>query len=109
MTIMTALPLRHGANRRAMLPMLLFLVLFWSLFRLPVTALAAQDSPAANELKQQAQKAYVAGRYDVAAALNLEIAKKFPGSEARRYSVQVLGTLYEDNLVDLKKAISWDR
>ncbi len=91
---------------RAPLPVLVFLV---SLFFLPLAGYAAQDGPAVNALKQKAQQAYVNGRYVEAEALNLEIAKKHPASEARRYAVQMLGTLYEDNVVDLKKAIKWDR
>jgi len=85
------------------------LTLLVSLFLLPLAGFAAQDSPAVNELKQKAQHAYINGRYAEAAAFNLEIAGKHPESEARRYAVQMLGTLYENNLVDIKKAIKWDR
>jgi len=80
-----------------------------SLFCLPIPAFSAQDSQVADELKQKAQHAYVDGYYAEAANADLEIAEKHPGSVARRYAVQMLGTLYEDNLVDLKKAIKWDR
>jgi hypothetical protein len=76
---------------------------------LPLPGLAAQDSPAVSELKQKAQQAYINGHYAEAAAINLEIAEKHPESEARHYAVQMLGTLYEDNIVDIKKAIRWDK
>jgi hypothetical protein len=88
---------------------LLILTLLGSLFLLPLFGFAAQDSPAVKELKQKAQHAYVDRRYAEAAAIDLEIAEKHPETEARRYAVQMLGTLYEDNLVDVKKAIKWDR
>jgi tetratricopeptide (TPR) repeat protein len=70
-----------------------------------VDALAA--SP--EELKQNAQQAYLAGRYPEAVAANREIAEKHPESRERRYAVQMLGTIHEDNLVDLHKAVKWDR
>jgi tetratricopeptide (TPR) repeat protein len=79
------------------------------LFCLPIAGFTAQDSLAVQELKQKAQHAYVDRRYSEAAAIDREIAEKHPESEARRYAVQMLGTLYEDNLVDIKKAIKWDR
>jgi len=88
---------------------LLVLTLFLILFRLSVPVSAAQDSPEVTELKQKAQQAFVEGHYAESAALNLEIAEKHPSSQARRYAVQMLGTIYEDNLVDIKKAIRWDR
>lgn len=102
------LPLKHIAmqcTKRLPLVVPLFVTLFW----LPITGAMAQDSPDVIELKQKAQKAFVDGRYAEAAALNLEIAEIHRGSEARRYAVQMLGTIYEDNLVDIKKAIKWDR
>jgi hypothetical protein len=108
-TITDMLLLKRIAVQRARLFSLLFLTLFVTLFRLPVAGSAAQDSPEVNELKQKAHHAYVSGHYAEAAAVNLKIAGKYPESEARRYSVQMLGTLYEDNLVDIKKAIKWDR
>jgi len=61
------------------------------------------------ELKQRAQQAYLGARYGEAVAANLQIAQEYPGSKERRYAVQMLGTLYEDNLVNLKKAVKWDR
>jgi hypothetical protein len=61
------------------------------------------------ELKQKASDAYLHSRYEEAAALNLKIAQKFPGSKERHYAVQMLGTIYEDNITDIKKAIKWDR
>ncbi len=41
--------------------------------------------------------------------IDLEIAEKHPESQARRYAVQMLGTIYENNVVDINKAIKWDR
>jgi len=88
---------------------LLVLTLLGTLFCLPITGFTAQESPAVSELNQKAQQAFINGSYAEAAALNLEIAEKYPESQLRRYSVQMLGTLYENNLVDIKKAIKWDR
>ena len=120
MTFITVmLPLKRIAMQRAKFFPLLILTFFVTLSWLPVTGFAEQDRPAVNEqkpevtkvaeLKQKAQDAYVHGRYAEAAANNLEIAQKFPASKERRYSVQMLGTIYEDNLTDIKKAIKWDR
>jgi hypothetical protein len=95
-------------GRRGLVP-LSILALLMNLFLLPLAGYAAQDSPAVNALKQKAQHAYVAGRYAEAAAFDREIAEKHPESDARRYAVQMLGTIYENNLVDVKKAIKWDR
>jgi hypothetical protein len=113
------LPLKRVAMQRTKLFPLLILTLFVTLFWLPVTGFAAQKRPEVNEqkpknsevaeLKQKAQDAYVHGRYAEAAAINLEIANKYPASKERHYAVQMLGTLYEDNLVDVKKAVKWDR
>src|ERR1700690_1142417 len=97
------------AGRRARLVLLPALALLMSLFLLSVAGYAAQDSPAVNALKKKAQHAFINGRYAEAAALNREIAEKHPESEERRYAVQMLGTIYENNLVDVKKAIKWDR
>lgn len=88
---------------------LLLLTLLGSLFLLPAAGFAAQDSPEIEQLKQKAEDSFVNGDYAGAAAFDLEIAEKHPDSEARSYAVQTLGTLYEDNLVDIKKAIKWDR
>jgi hypothetical protein len=106
---MDLLPLKLFSIRRILFLPLLVLTIFGTLFSLPVPGFTAQDSPAVAELKQKAQHAYVDRRYAEAAAINLEIAEKHPESAARHYAVQMLGTLYEDNLVDIKKAIKWDR
>lgn len=87
----------------------LILTLCWVLLSLPLAVLAFEEDPAADELKKNAQQAFVSCRYDEAAANNLEIVKKHPESSARRYAVQMLGTLYENNLVDIRKAIKWHR
>jgi len=106
---MYMLPLKLIAIQRIKFIPLLVLTLLMSLFCLPIAGFTAQDSPIVAELKQKAQHAYVDRHYAEAAAINLEIAEKHPQSEARHYAVQMLGTLYEDNLVDIKKAIKWDR
>jgi tetratricopeptide (TPR) repeat protein len=108
-TITGKLPLKRTARPRSKLVPLLILTLFGMLFWLPSNGLAEPGSPEVNELMQQAQNAFIDSRYAEAVAVNLEIAEKYPESEARRYAVQMLGTLYEDNLVDIKKAIKWDR
>ena len=100
---------RPTPMQRTKLIPLLILTLLGMLFCLPTPGFTSQDSPIVTELKQKAQHAYVDRRYAEAAAINLEIAEKHPESAARHYSVQMLGTLYEDNLVDIKKAIKWDR
>ncbi len=87
---------------------LLALIFFGGLF-LPARGFAAEDRPEATKLMQDAQNAYLKDDYVKAVAINLEIAEKHRGSEARRYAVQMLGRLYEENVVDLKKAIEWDR
>ncbi|MCM2359961.1 MAG: hypothetical protein NDI77_17550 [Geobacteraceae bacterium] len=87
----------------------LLLALFGALLLLPLAGLAAEEDTLADELKKKAQQAFVAGRYAEAAASNLEIAEKHPESPARRYAVQMLGTLYENNLVDVRKAVKWHR
>ncbi|HBA88147.1 MAG TPA: hypothetical protein DCZ75_09240 [Geobacter sp.] len=87
----------------------LLLALFGVLLLFPLAGVAAEEDPVADGLKKKAQQAFLAGRYAEAAAGNLEIAAKHPDSEARRYAVQMLGTLYENNLVDVGKAIKWHR
>jgi hypothetical protein len=101
-------PWRCGIRRIELISALIFTLLM-SLSWLPQAGSAAQDSPEAAQLKQKAQKAYVEGRYADAAAANLEVAEKHPDSDARHYAVQLLGVIYEENLVDLEKAIQWDR
>lgn len=108
-TITDMLSRKLVAGWRAKPVPLPILALLMSLFLLPLSGYAAQDSPEVNALKQKSQHAYVGGRYAEAASLDLEIAQKHPESDARRYAVQMLGTIYENNLVDVKKAIKWDR
>jgi hypothetical protein len=142
------LPLKRISMQRIKPTPLLILMLFGTLFWLPATGFAEQESPAINEqkqvtpdavehkqrllersdqkpkaevaeqkpkltevaeLKQKAQDAYIHSRYAEAATYNLKIAQKYPDSKERHYAVQMLGTLYEDNLVDIKKAIKWNR
>jgi len=93
---------------------MLILTLLGSLLLLSAAGFAeqnrpAQDSPEVAQLKEKAQSAFVKGDYAAAAKFNLEIAEKHPDSPARRYSVQMLGTIYEADLVDIQKAIKWDR
>ena len=106
--VQNAFALRAARPRVTVQIASLFLTLLASLFLLPDGS-SAQDRPEVNELKQKAQHAFVEGRYSDAVAANLEIAEKHPGGEARRYAVQMLGTLYEDNIVDIRKAIKWDQ
>jgi hypothetical protein len=68
-----------------------------------------QKLTGAAELEKQAQDAFIQARYAEAVACNLKIVQKYPASKERRYAVQMLGTLYENNLVDIKKAIKWDQ
>ncbi len=101
--------LKLVAIRRIKFIPLLALTLLGSLFCLPTAGFTDQDSGVVEKLNQKAQHAYISGSYAEATAINLEIAEKYPESKLRRYSVQMLGTLYENNLVDIKKAIKWDR
>ncbi len=78
------------------------------LFNLPLTGFA-EDNLVVKELKEKAQKAFIEGRYSDAADTYLEIAGKHPESRERHYAVQMLGTIYENNIVDIRKAIKWDR
>jgi hypothetical protein len=112
---------------------------FLLLFRWPAAGLAEQERPVVNEqkpkvpeivgqqqktpeaveqkpklsevaeLKQKASDAYIHGRYAEAETVLLKIAQQFPASKERRYAVQMLATIYEDNLVEPMKAIKWDR
>jgi hypothetical protein len=77
--------------------------------KLPEPAEPKPKLSEAAELKLKAQDAYLHARYPEAVAANLQIARKFPASKERRYAVQMLGTLYEDNVVDIRKALKWDR
>jgi hypothetical protein len=63
----------------------------------------------AADLKQKSMDAYLHGRFEEAAALNLKIARKYPASKECHYAVQMLGTIYETNLPDVKKALQWDK
>ena len=92
-----------------LMSLLLILTLLGSVFVLSAVGATMPDSPEVQQLKQNAGSAFVKGDYAQAAAFALEIAEKHPGTEARHYAVQMLGTLYENNIVDLKKAIKWDR
>lgn len=109
MKIIAVVLLKRVAIRCTRLIPLFVLTLLAGLFVFPPAGFTAQDSPAVHELKQKAQHAYIGGHYAEAAAFDLEIAGKYPESEARHYAVQMLGTMYEENLVDLRKAIKWDK
>ena len=125
--------------RNSKLFSLFVLMFLLHLFRWPATGLAEQESPVANEqeskvpeivepkqkapeavgqkpklsevaeLRQKASDAYIHGRYAEAETVLLKIAQKFPASKERRYAVEMLGTIYEDNLPDPLKAIRWYR
>jgi hypothetical protein len=121
-------PLKGVAMRYSRPFSLFVLVFFVFLVRWPATGLAEQESPVANEqkskvpeiveqkpklsevaaLKEKASDAFLHGRYAEAESVFLKIAGKYPKSTERRYAVQMLSTIYEDNLVDLKKAIRWN-
>jgi hypothetical protein len=94
-------------DHRFVFPVLI-LTLVGSLFLLPAAGLTAPDSTVVKQLEQKAQDAFLKGDYAAAAGFDLEIAEKHPGSAARRYAVQMLGTIYEDNLIDIDKAIKWN-
>ncbi|SPF35467.1 conserved membrane hypothetical protein [Syntrophobacter sp. SbD1] len=100
-------PPRQGVRCIRLIAALIFTLLV-SLSWLVGAGSAAEDSPVVNELRQKAQHAYTEGRYADAVAANLEIAEKHPDSDARHNAVQMLGNIYEDNLIDLKEAIKWD-
>ena len=118
-TITGMLPLKNIAMKRAKLFPLLIPALLLMLCQFPVSGFAEQERPEVDEqkpkisevadLKQKAQDAFIHGNYAAAAAANLEIAHKFPASKERHYAVQMLGTIYENNLVDVRKAIKWNR
>ena len=75
----------------------------------PVQGYTADDDPQVTQLRLDAQDAFLKRDYAKAAALDQEIAQKHPDTLARHYAVQMLGTIYEDHIVDIKKAIKWDR
>ena len=97
------------SRQHAKRPLLIVLAVFALLCLGQTLCLAEQDGSEVTELKQKAQKAFISAHYDEAVTAFLEIAQKHPGSQARRYAVQMLGTIYENNLVDTTKAIKWDR
>jgi hypothetical protein len=130
-------PPKRSARQHAKSVSLLIMTLFGLLVWFPGAVLAEEATPAASEqkgpdaaeqkpktpdvvapkpklsevaeLKEKALDAFVHGRYAEATACNLKIVHKFPGTKERHSAVQMLGTIYEDNLVDLKQAIKWDR
>lgn len=102
-------PLSLAGGRRAGLALFFVMALLWGMLRIPVSGFAEQDARGIEALTQKAQRAYVGGRYAEAAAVDTEIAKRYPDSDAAGYAVQMLGTLYEENIIDIEKAIKWDR
>jgi ribosomal protein L18E len=132
-------PMKGFALRCSRIFSLVVLLFVVFLFHWPAPGLAEQESPATNEqkpkgpeiagqtqqapevveqkpkltevaeLKLKAQDAFLHGRYEEALAVNLKIARKFPGSKERHYAVQMLGTIYEDNLPDTKNALKWNQ
>ena len=102
--------LRNGMSGGKRLFFVLFAAFLAINLALPLLSVAGGlDGPSVDELKQKAQKAYIEHHYKDAAALDAEIADKYPQSDARRYAVLMLGNIYEENFVDLKQAIKWDR
>ena len=136
MATMTGSP---GAGRRSGFLVLLLLPLLAASLWFPGAGSAQEGTPAVNEprqrapeaagpgqqvpeshepapvlseaatLKLKAQDAFLHARYAEAVAADLDIARRFPRSRERHYAVQMLGTMYEDNLVDIKQAIKWNR
>jgi hypothetical protein len=100
---------RTGFGRAGSFAPLLVLILVVSLFLPSAAGFAAQEDSEAKRLQQKAQNAFIKGDYAEATALDLAIAQKHPASAERRYAVQMLGTLYQDHVVDLRKAIQWNR
>jgi hypothetical protein len=98
-----------AVGRRAGLVVFFVMALLLGMLRPPVAGFAARDDQAVDALTEKAQHAYVSGRYAEAVALDTEIAERHPDSDAAGYAVQMLGTLYEENVVDIKKAVKWDR
>jgi len=96
--------LQRSAGALATLLPLLLAIFLW----LPVAAIAGED-PVAEGLKKKAQDAFLSGRYDEAVTHNLKIAREHPDAEARRYAVQMLGTIHENNLISIPKALKWHR
>ena len=76
-----------------------------SLFFLAVAPLA----PAlATNLQQQAHEQYVKGKYREAATTNLAILSNTTSLEKdRRYAMQMLGTIYENHLLNFDSAAYW--
>ncbi|MBJ6724235.1 hypothetical protein [Geomesophilobacter sediminis] len=74
----------------------------------PVRA-AVPDNEEVSEWKQSAQKEFIAGHYEEALPFFLKIAQKRPECQSRRYAVMMLATIYSDNVVDVKKAVKWNR
>ncbi len=107
MTNMQPLARRRRIQGIELVSALIFALLLSPLY-LPQAGADDQNRSVVEELKQKAQNAYVERRYAEAAALDSEIAENYPDSEARRYAVQILGNIYEENLVDLKQTIRWD-
>ena len=106
---MERLPIKQFATLRIKFIPFLVLAFIGSLFFLTAAGFTAQNTLTVEELNKKAQHAFISGNYAEAVAANLEIAEKHPETKFRRYSVQMLGTLYENNVVDIKKAIKWDR
>jgi tetratricopeptide (TPR) repeat protein len=96
----------HPAGR---VTVLVLLVLFTLLVGLTGALQADQENPEAKVLQLKAQKAFTDQHYAEAAGIDQEIAQKYPGTLERRFAVQMLGSIYEDNMVNIGKALKWDR
>jgi hypothetical protein len=101
---------RCAAGRRfELIFAILSLAIFAPTPKLRSATPAEQDTPKIIQLKEQAQAAFLKGDFAQSARLDEQIAQKCQSCPSHRYAVQMLGTLYEDRVVDLNKAIKWDR
>lgn len=70
---------------------------------------AVGAEPGAEELKRLVSQEFVAGQFAQAAAHCEELSMRYPRAPEGRYAVQMLGTIYEEKLADLGRAILWSR
>jgi len=102
-------PARRPLHPAGRVTVLVIFLLFASLAGLAGVLHADQENPEAKELEIRAQKAFTDRHYNEAAGIDEKIAHKYPGTLERRFAVQMLGSIYEDNLVNIGKALKWDR
>jgi outer membrane protein assembly factor BamD (BamD/ComL family) len=103
------IPAKRSSHPAGRVTVLVILVLLASLAGLAGVLHADQENPEAKALQLKAQKAFTDRHYAEAAGIDEKIAQKYPGTLERRFAVQMLGSIYEDNLVNIGKALKWDR